>query len=376
VSAAAFGRSVRAGFVLALGAAWLGAVPAAAEPGARQVPLPAGLASAWRIDGRKADARAWSLAAFSTDGELVGIADETGIRVYRAADGRVVRTFPVPFATGQFAHSLAISSTGLVAVGGVEVHSLASDAAPCKFYCARVCGSVSVLAFSPDGAWLAYQAARGRPDATPGVVDVRAGVRAVALEASATRAGVLFAADGASLIAASTTEIDATGEFGVRRFDAAAHWQRTRDIAGVPPPLGSIGPFAFNERMAAYTRDGNLELREVASGALVWSVPLAPPGLDSPSADSPTKLELAAFFPRGDLVLTFESPVAGGGPGALVLRRTVDGAVVASYDVVGVSALAVAPDGQRFLYMTGVGRTYTTLARVPARSLGGRKPCR
>jgi hypothetical protein len=42
-----------------------------------------------------------------------------------------------------------------------------------------------------------------------------------------------------------------------------------------------------------------------------------------------------------------------------------DGAVVAMYDVVGVSALAVAPDGDRFMYVTGAGRTYTVVARVP-----------
>ena len=42
-----------------------------------------------------------------------------------------------------------------------------------------------------------------------------------------------------------------------------------------------------------------------------------------------------------------------------------DGAVVAMYDVVGVSALAVAPDSDRFMYTTGAGRTYTVVARVP-----------
>jgi hypothetical protein len=42
-----------------------------------------------------------------------------------------------------------------------------------------------------------------------------------------------------------------------------------------------------------------------------------------------------------------------------------DGSVVAMYDVVGVNALAVAPDGNSFVYSTGAGRTYTTLARLP-----------
>jgi hypothetical protein len=38
---------------------------------------------------------------------------------------------------------------------------------------------------------------------------------------------------------------------------------------------------------------------------------------------------------------------------------------VAMYDVPGVSALAVSPDGGSFVYSTGAGRTYTVLARVP-----------
>jgi hypothetical protein len=334
------------------------------------VPLPPGLASVWRVDGRKVDSRAWALVVYSTDGELVGVSDDGGTRVYRARDGHVLRSFPAPFATGQFAYSLAISSTGFVAlgrVGGIEIHSLERSAEPLKFYCGRICGPVSALAFAPGGEWLAYQAARGRREATPGLVDVvdlRAGVRAAQLEASATRAGVLFA-DDASLIAANTTAIDGAGTFGVRRFDGAGQWRRTADVAGAELPPGSIGPFSFDDRVAAYARDGNVELREVATGTLVWSVPFVPPGLDSPSEDVRAALELVTFFPRGELLLTFEAPVSGRGPGALALRRMSDGSVVAVYDVEGVSALAAAPDGASFVYRTGVGRTYTALARVP-----------
>ena len=139
--------------------------------------MPPGLAGVWRVDGRKIDAYggAWSLAAFSTDGELVGISDDRGTRVYRASDGGLVRMFPAPYSTGQFAFSLAISSTGLVAlgrVGGVDVHALDATGEPLKFYCGGVCGPVSALAFSPNGAWLASQAARSTLEATPGLVNV------------------------------------------------------------------------------------------------------------------------------------------------------------------------------------------------------------
>jgi hypothetical protein len=63
--------------------------------------------------------------------------------------------------------------------------------------------------------------------------------------------------------------------------------------------------------------------------------------------------------------LTYESPESGAAPGTLVFRRMTDGQTVAMYDVAGVSALAVAPDGASFMYSTGAGRTYTVLARVP-----------
>jgi len=346
--------------------------PAGAEPGPRQVPLPPGLASVWRVDGRKVDtfSAAWSLAAFSTDGKLVGVADDGGARVYDASDGRLVRMVPAPYSTGQFAFSLALSSTGLVAlgrVGGVEVYSIDERGEPLKFFCGGICGPVSALAFSPNGAWLASQAARSTLEA-PGlvnVVDLSAGVRTAELEASATRAGVMFAADGGALIAANVTRIDGTGTFGMRRFSTAAAWRRTRDVAGAQVPRGSVGPYAFNERVAAYAFRGNVELRDIATGALVWARPFVPPGLDSATEDAAMKLELVAFAPRGDLMLGYESPVDSGGPGALVLRRMADGDVVAVYDVVGLSALAISPDGERFMYSTGVGRTYTVLARVP-----------
>jgi hypothetical protein len=364
----------RSGALALVTSLWVAAVPAVAAASGRQVPLPAGLASVWRVDGRNAaaDPGGWSLAAFSTDGKLVGISDGGGTRIYRANDGGLVRMFPAPYATGQFAYSLAISSTGLVAVGrvgSVEIHALGAPTEPAKFYCGGICGPVSALAFSPDGDWLASQAARSTRE-VPGlvnVVDVRAGVRRAELEASSIRAGVLFAADGRTLVAANVTRVDGTGTFGTRRFSTAADWRRTRDLVGAAVPRGSIGPFAFDERVAVYALRGHIELREIGTGALVWAQPFVPPGLDS-ADDLAMKLDLVVFAPRGELLLTYESPANGDGPGAIAVRRLADGGVVAMYDVVGVRAMAVAPDGGSFVYSTGTGRTYTALARLPRAS--------
>ena len=316
-------------------------------------------------------ASAWVLATFSTDGKLVGVSDDGGTRIYRASDGRLLRMFPAPFSTGQFAFSLAISATGLVAmgrVGGLDIHELDRATEPLKYYCAGVCGPVSALAFSPNGAWLAYQAARGAREPIPGlvnVVDLREHAMVAELEASSTRAGVMFAADGRTLIAANVTRIDDGGTFGLRGWNGGAQWRRVRDDRGAQVPAGSIGPFAFDERVAAYSYDGRLEIRELSNSALVWSMPLVPPSLDAVVDAASMRLELVAFARHGDLVLTYESPDGGSAPGTLVFRRMSDGTIVAMYDVAGVSALAIAPDGESFVYSTGAGRTYTVVARVP-----------
>jgi hypothetical protein len=253
-------------------------------------------------------------------------------------------------------------------VGGLDIHDLDRNTEPSKYHCSGICGPVSALAFSPNGGLLAYQAARGARDPAPGivnVVDLQKHAVVAELEASATRAGVMFDPDGRTLIAANVTRIDDSGTFGLRGWNGSVDWRRVRDEPGAQVPSGSIGPFAFDEDVAAYAYDGRLELRELTNGALVWAAPFVPPGLDAAVDDSPMQLDLVAFARRGDLVLTYESPASRAAPGTLVFRRLTDGETVAMYDVAGVSALAVAPDGSSFIYSTGAGRTYTVLARVP-----------
>jgi hypothetical protein len=344
------------------------------EYGVQTSPLPPGLASVWRIDGRKVDSRAsaWSLAAFSMDGRLAGVTDEGGTRVYRASDGHLIRMFPAPFSTGQgqYAYSLAISSTGLVAlgrVGGLDLFTLDGGRVPEKFDCTGVCGPVSSLAFSRDGAWLAYQAGRGAREPLAGhvdVVDLRARTRVADLPATAMRAGVAFIGDGRTLLAANVFRVDGSATFGLRAWNSGADWRRTRDVLGASAPRGSIGPYAFDDRIAAYSLDGRLEIRDIVSGKLVWGVPFVPPAIGS-AQTAAMKLDLVVLARRADLVLSYESPVSGSEPGVIVIRRLRDGGTVAMYDVAGVAALAASPDGESFIYSTASGRTYTALARMP-----------
>jgi hypothetical protein len=360
------------GFLLALAAP--NARVAAQSAALDATPLPPGLASVWRVDGRRLDASAsaWSLAAFAPNGALVAVGDATGTRVYRASDGRVERMLPAASATSQQAFGLAISAAGHLAlgrVGGVDVYAPEGRGPATTYHCRGVCGPVSALAFAPDGRWLAFQAGgRGTADSTPGivaVVDVGARTLAAELEAATTRGGVRFTEQGRELFAASVTRVDESGTFGLRAWSSGDGWRRLRDVPGAAVPAGSVGPFAFTERLTAYSRAGQLEIRELASAALVWAAPLAPAGLDAAEGAPGMRVEHVAFDPAGRFVVSYESPTAGGGVGAIVFRSLHDGSAVAFYDVMGVGALAVAPDGRTFLYSTRAGRTYTVLARVP-----------
>jgi hypothetical protein len=336
-------------------------------------PLPAGLAAVWRIEGRTVSGYgvSWALLTFSNDGGLVGVADEAGTRVYAASDGALRRSLPLPAAIGQSAYSLAVSSSGIVAigrVGAVEVHAPGDSLGNVrKFYCAGTCGPVSAAGFSADGRWLAYQASHGLLEPGSGfvsVADLRAADGAVRhLEASATRAAVRFSAPGATLFAANAVRVDGVGLVGMRAFDAATG-RRLRDMPGGAYTKGVIGPFASTESHAVYQRDGFVELRGLATGVSAWSVPLAPPDLES-SEGVTMKLDFAVLSERGALMLSYESPIARAATGVLVLRRLADGEMLAIYDVPNVSAIALAPDGGELAYLIGAGRTEVVVASVP-----------
>jgi len=338
---------------------------------------PLGLSVVWRVTGRRLhdEISAWAIDAFSTDGKLVAVGDASGVRIMRARDGVVVRKVWPGF-NDETVYSIAVSKSGDVAVGRVgkvEVHRADSLHDSARYECTGACGPVAAVAFSPDGALLAFQGARGLPERRLGlgsvnVIDVHTGAAVAQLEASAARARVGFSADGRRLLAASVTPFDDRERFGVRAW-RIPDWRITGNVPGTNSIARSQGALPGTEFAAAFERDGNLELRDLSTGAVLWSVALVPPALDAKTSTGKIRLRLVEIAPNGRFVLSYEAPEAsavGGAPaGTLVIRNARDGAVQALYDARDVSALAIAPDGKTFVYTTGSGQTHTVLGRVP-----------
>lgn len=377
-SGAATGRAVAAAAAIAVGAG-LGPSVAAqtALPATADGDVPLGMSVVWRLGGRTLhdEISAWAIDAFSTDGNLVAIGDSTGVRIVRARDGVVVRKVWPGF-NDETVYSIAISKGGDVAVGRVgkvEVHPADTQRDSLRYECAGACGPVASVAFSPDGALLAFQGARGLTERRLGlgsvhVVDMRTSAAIAQLEASAARARVGFSADGRRLLAATVTPFDDRERFGLRAW-RIADWRVTRNVPGTNSIGRSQGALPGTEFAAAFEHDGNLELRDLSIDAALWSVPLVPPAIDAKTGAGKIRLRLVEIAPNGRFVLSYEAPeasaVAGPPAGTLVIRGAADGAVLALYDARDVSAIAIAPDGKTFLYTTGSGQTHTVLARVP-----------
>jgi WD40 repeat protein len=337
---------------------------------------PAGLSVVWRVNGRKLHAAisTWAIEAFSPDGELVAVGDETGVRVRRTDDGSLVDMFWPGFAD-PFVYSLAVSSRGEVAigrVGNVELHRPGAKREVIPYECADDCGPVGAVAFSPDGELLAFQGKRSLANRRLGlgsvtVVDVRTGTVRAELEASAARARVAFSRDGKRLFAASTTPIDDNEWFGLRVWNIA-DWTLDRRVLGASRAAWSQGALDGTPFAAAYPRDGSVEISDLETGDLLWSAGLIGPALEREGDGYATELDRVEIAPSGEFVISYETPVVDArgraAVGAIVIRRALDGAVAAMYDVPNVAAFAIAPDGKSFVYTTGSGQTYTALARV------------
>ena len=341
--------------------------------------LPGGLALVWRLNGRKLgrdDISAGSLNAFSPDGRYVGVYEATRVRIVDSRTGTVVRTIPQD-ASNFPVFAFAISPQGQAAVGrsgGVEVFGAGPGNASVRYPYLGSCGVLTAVAFSADGALLAYQGVQGLTErregrGSVGVIDMRTGAPLGRAEATAGLAQVAFSRDGRRLTAMHATQIADTEAFGIRVWDTKG-LRLTRSFYGGRRMPRTVGALAGAQHAAVYQNQGRLEVRDLANDRLLWSAALIAPKLGAlVGMQRKMNLDLVEIAPDGRFLVTYEAPVdydpTGRLVGTLCVRNGANGAVIAMYDVARVSDLAIAPDGKTFVYTTGSGQTYTAVARVP-----------
>lgn len=330
----------------------------------------------WRVDVKTLPPNAFGKhrVEFSPDGSLIGVVYQPHeARLIRASDGSLVREFTVLSPLRETAYSIALSSTGRVAIGrfgGVEVFDLATGRSDGTFACGGCEQAIDSVGFSPDGALLAYQGVAGRPEPSPRqtfVVDVDADVELAAFDVFSNRAAVAFSPDGQRL-AASTLVSGNGSALGFNVWNAA-DWRLVGSYAGEPRSnFGVMGTGVVDGRWMAVHGDGEqIVMRSIDDDRVVWEAPLLPPNFDLPRVLG-VELDRAAIAPNGEFIVSYESPVATDPnshvAGAIVLRDTIDGRVTAAYDVHGVTGLSIAPDSRSFVYATGASEAHIARIRV------------
>jgi hypothetical protein len=364
-------RRLTSVIVAGLGALNVGAVSA------QQPRLIANSEVLWRVDTKTLPSNTFGKhrVEFSPDGSLIGVVYQPHeARVIRAGDGSVVREFTVPSPLRETAHSIALSSTGRVAIGrfaSVEVFDVVTGRSEGAFACGGCEQAIDSVRFSPDGALLAYQGVAGRPEPSPRqtfVVDLEANVELAAFDVFSNRAAVSFSPDGRRL-AASTLASGGNGSALGFNVWNAVDWRLVGSYESEPRSnFGVMGTGVVDGRwMAVHGNGEQIVMRSIDDDRIMWTAPLLPPNFDLPRVLG-VELDRAVIAPNGEFIVSYESPVATDPnshvAGAIVVRDAVDGRVMAAYDVHGVTGLSIAPDSRSFVYATGALEVHLARVRV------------
>jgi WD40 repeat protein len=329
----------------------------------------------WRVDVKVLPANTFGhhRVEFSPDGSLIGVVYQPAeARLLRASDGALVRQLTAPSPRRESAYSIALSSSGRVAIGrlaGVEVLDIMTGRSERTFGCGNCERTIGALQFSPDGSMLAFQGTAGPMNPNPPltfVVDVDANVELAAFDVFSNRAAVSFSPDGRRLAASAFSSNGSALGFSVWNIG-------DRQLLNAYPGearanFGEMGTGVVDGRwIVAHGRAETIEMRSLDDNRVIWTVPLLPSNSELPRVLG-TELDEVEVAPNGEFLVTYESPVATDPnshvAGAIVLRDTVDGSVTAVYTVHGVSDISIAPDSRSFVYATGAGSVHIARVRV------------
>lgn len=315
-----------------------------------------------------------SAIAFSADGTQVLSLHGGVVSVFASIDGRLLRDQRVDEPRA-ITRAMALSSSDKLAVGApqyIDLYDLDSAERVDRMPCASC--NISALAFSPDGSKLAVQDSSTGPERLNGVGAVRVfdlvTQRIATLEAVTGRPHLAFSRDGLTLLATHITYVGRIERLGFRVWDTAGG--KLLHSADFPDwTMGTVatGSTESREFVAVHGNDGNIEMRDLATGAVVWSVPRLPPQFaPRESWVIGTELNRVALAPDGAFVVSYERPVAydlvANDTGAIVVRSARDGDILAVYPVSGMADLAIAPDSKTFVYATDLDHPGTQIALV------------
>lgn len=311
---------------------------------------------------------------FSPDGKRIALRRDRTVTYLDASNGETLAERIVsPLET--FTRAIAISGDGKLAVTtGQSLDLYGPDSAePAERTPCPKC-RIAAIAFSPDGASIASQNSRAYSESDIGglrVLQLRTG-QVAELAAADGRPVVSFSRDGRRLLATHVSHVGRKSGRGFRVWDTS-DWKLLQTVTLPGDTMGTVATGAIEgaDFVAVYGNNNEIEMRDLVNDLVLWSAPLLPHQFAAPS--SPVyglTLQLAAVAPNGEFIVSYERPDASDfaqNMGGLVVRRALDGRILAVYAVPGVVSLAVAPDSNTFAYATSsqVRGMHVGLLRVP-----------